>query len=114
MRGQKYGFNRKQLFGQSKAPMSSFSVGTTLAEIERELSKTVFNCLTQVNEQPQEALLCLKMIDKILPQDLSKLIRLVQEKYVRQDNIKEIAATKCLVDFRLKVYETLGDARKCR
>lgn len=56
------------------------------------------------------------MIDAILPNDLDKLIRLFESKYVKEKAIKELAGIKCLVDFRIKLYsnEVLGEHSKCK
>lgn len=88
--------------------MSKFSVGMTLNEIQRELSKAVITSLKNIDEKPREAFTCLVMLDKILPQNLDKLLRLVQTKYSVKKEIKEIAAIKCIVDLRIKLYKALG------
>jgi len=67
------------------------------------------------------------MFDKILPQDLNKMMNQVNKKYflklksmdqrdVRKHNIyKEIAAVKCIIDFRIAYYEKSGiDSQKYR
>jgi hypothetical protein len=53
------------------------------------------------------------MIDKILPPSLSKIMKLVLQKYVPKNDIKEIAAVKCIIDFRITFYNIVGkDSRR--
>ena len=67
------------------------------------------------------------MFDKILPQNLNKMMNQVNKKYFlklksinRFDDqkhyiYKEIAAVKCIIDFRIAYYEKSGiDSKKDR
>jgi len=58
--------------------MSKFSLGVSIEEIERELRKALNACFSQScsKEQPasREIYHCLKMFDKMLPQDLNKML----------------------------------------
>ena len=84
--------------------MEKFSAGTTLEEIEREVSKSLALALngTQKNQQ----LGCLKMFDSILPSDVSKMLNLAKSKYA--DKTVEIAAIKCIFDIKIRILKVLG------
>ena len=83
-RSKKLNFDRRLLIGQSKHTMHKFSLGVNLNHIERELGKALFSCFSKSGtEKPptREIYFCLKMIDKILPQDLTKMMNQVTNKY---------------------------------
>ena len=61
--------------------MSQFSSGMSLREIEKEISKALEGCFKLKREGACESYDCLKMLDKILPQDLVKMMTLVKTKY---------------------------------
>ena len=44
------------------------------------------------------------MLDKILPQNLAKLMTVFETKYRLRDQYREMAAIKCIVDFRIAFY----------
>lgn len=52
--------------------MSKFSLGMSIEDIEKEIGKAVENCFRKSLVQPtnREMYICLKMLDKILPQNL--------------------------------------------
>jgi hypothetical protein len=56
--------------------MSKFSAGYSIIEIFRDLTKAVSACFKPKLESPsREVYLCLKMMDKILPQNLPKMMK---------------------------------------
>lgn len=71
-RSKKLNFDRRLLVGQAKHTMSKFSLGMSIEDIEREIGKAVENCFRKSLVQPtnREMYICLKMLDKILPQNL--------------------------------------------
>lgn len=71
-RSKKLNFDRRLLVGQAKHTMSKFSLGMSIEDIEKEIGKAVENCFRKSLVQPtnREMYICLKMLDKILPQNL--------------------------------------------
>jgi len=117
-RSKRFGFDRKKLFGCRNATMSRFSAGMTLTDIEKELTKAVNSALFTSYGKTNEAFECLKMIDKILPQNLEKLMGLVSAKYLARPgttsyhSMREVSAVKILVDFRVSLYKFTGNHSK--
>lgn len=64
--------------------MSQFSSGMDLREIEREIANAVNSSFTIKQEGARDSYICLKMINKILPQDLAKVLSLVTTKYSKR------------------------------
>jgi hypothetical protein len=54
--------------------MSKFSLGVSLDEIERELGKALSACFKKNSQNSREVYICLKMIDRIIPQSLPKMM----------------------------------------
>lgn len=107
--------------------MSKFSLGVSLEEIEREIAKAMSACFKKNGQNSKEVYVCLKMIDKILPQNLPKMMNQVLNKHFLQLSseklrasqswpiYKEIAAVKCIIDFRIAYYDMIGrDSSKYR
>jgi hypothetical protein len=62
--------------------MSKFSLGVSLEEIERELGKALSACFKNNSQNSsREVYVCLKMIDKIIPQNLPKMMHQVLNKH---------------------------------
>lgn len=73
--------------------------------------KAVNNSLANFKNH-KEAYSCLKMINKLLPPDLVKLMRQLVKHLTHQNpNMKEVAAIKCVIDFRLSYYSKIGKDR---
>ena len=84
------------------------SLYVSLNEMEREIVKALLICF-KLNDckseiVAKEAYTCLKMLDRMLPNDLDKMMRLVTLKYICAKNFKEIAAIKCVIDFRISYF----------
>ncbi len=91
--------------------MSKYSAGMTLQEIHAELVKAVCCSLTNIKNH-KEAYTCLEMVDKMLPQNLGKLMRqLLKNLSANNENMQEVAAIKCVIDFRLCYYSKIGRDR---
>jgi hypothetical protein len=53
------------------------------------------------------------MLDKMLPQDLAKMVSLAHTKYsLPSGGFKELAAIKCIIDFRIALYSLTGQYKK--
>ena len=75
-------FDRKMLVGQaSNLSMSKFSLGVSLEEIEREIAKALSACFKRNTSNSRDVYVCLKMIDRILPQNLPKMMNQVLNKH---------------------------------
>ena len=81
-RAKKFNFDRKKLFGRGHSSMNNFSVGMSLLEIERELSTAINSALYSYESKSHESYQCLRMLNKMLPQDLGKILKLVTNKYL--------------------------------
>ena len=70
-RSRRLNFDRKNLLGQSLATMSKFSSGMSLRDIENIIARSIRESF---RIQCKESYKCLKMVDKMLPQDLQQLL----------------------------------------
>lgn len=105
------------LYGRADFSMSQFSSGMDLREIEREIANAVNSSFSTKQEGARDSYICLKMINKLLPQDLAKVLSLVTTKYSKRgtpSDDREIAAAKCLIDFRIRFLELTGKAKEHR
>jgi len=96
--------------------MNKFSAGCTVPEVFRDLMKAVNACFnSKLDNSTREVYLCLKMMDKILPQNLPKMMKNVLGKHLKpkrpsesqkeiKERYKEVAALKCILDFRIAYY----------
>lgn len=90
--------------------MSKFSAHMPLKEIEVEISKAI---KSSFHNSGREAYICLKMIDKMLPQSLVKLMSNLKkniEKHLSPNSFV-IAGVKCIIDFRIAYYALIGKNR---
>jgi hypothetical protein len=88
--------------------MSKFSVHMPLNEIELEVSKALMSCFSNSDRQ---SYICLKMIDKILPPCLVKLMASLDKNLNKPESLNsclEIAGVKCIIDFRIAFYKKIG------
>ena len=88
--------------------MSKFSVHMPLDEIELEVSKALMSCFSNSDRQ---SYICLKMIDKILPPCLVKLMASLDKNLNKPESLNsclEIAGVKCIIDFRIAFYKKIG------
>lgn len=79
-----------------------------LDEIEREISKALMYSFLNSNRQ---SYICLKMIDKMLPQCLVKLMASLDKNLNKPESLNsclEIAGVKCIIDFRIAFYKKIG------
>lgn len=62
--------------------MNKFSLNMSLEEMEKEIFKALGTCFKLKLEIPsRDVLICLKMIDRILPQNLPKMMHTVLKKH---------------------------------
>lgn len=81
----------------------------SLFDIKRILSKVLLHCFANLKEyDARSTLQCMQMMDQMLPQSLSKMLRLTAQKYAVNVRAKELASIKCVIDFRIAYYRAVG------
>jgi hypothetical protein len=106
----KYDLDQKHFFGQNVA-ISIFSYDSNVQEIALRLfTQLSLRCIDK--GQKRKVRNCLRLINKVVPGDLVKLMTIATKTLgrgqVTNRGIKDLAAIKCILDFKLHYCRVVG------